>query len=237
MESQSYSSFHVIMIKYILSIFLVFALSVSGSVQAQILDSHEISQSEASKLKGAFQIASSTWSDHAGTLPKDAIKRLLSRDGVTALSYYWGLDEKNELQAIYVGTKSDGEDVLDTNAILCPRRLTLHTEMSADNILTVSQAVEMMKRYRKSPLFEQYKKHTGATMPRESVMRLVSLEANAGIRAYFGLKTATGAPTLVFVGAKATAVDNPVLLEDRGGDCPPVCKEPPPLLIILSSQN
>jgi hypothetical protein len=74
-------------------------------------------------------------------------------------------------------------------------------------------------------------------MPRESVMRLVSLKSNAGIRSYFGLKTATGTPTLVFVGTTATALDNPVLLEDRSDPCPPTCKDPTPLLVILSSQN
>ncbi len=226
--------FNGIMLKYILLAFIAF--SVSAHAQT-LLDPHEISQAEASKLVGAFQTATSAWNVHAGTLPKASIVWLLNRKGAASLRYYWGLNEKNELQAIYVAATADGDDILDTDAILCPRRLTLHSEMSAANILTVAQAVEMMKRYRKSPLFAVYKKHVSSSMPRQSILRLADIKSNEGIRSYFGM-TATGTPTLVFVGTTATALDNPVLLEDRGDpNCPPDCKVPPPTLIKLSSEN
>lgn len=218
------------MFKYLLFFFCAFCLSVT----AQTLDPHEISQSEAARLIGAFQSNTRTaWSVHAGTLPKSAILALLNRKGAAKLQYYWGLDEQNALQAIYVANTSSGDNIIEENSILCPRRLTLHSEMSGENILTVKQAAEMMQRYRRSALFEQYKKSLGATLQRESILRLTKDTLNHGVRAYFALNDA-GVPALVFVGTTATAQDNTALFEDRGGDCPPVCKDPPPLLVQIS---
>ena len=208
------------MLKYIFLALVAFTVSVHG----QIFDSHEISQAEAAKMIGAFQTGNTLgmWSVHAGTLPKDAMKWLLSRKGAASLSYFWGLDEKNDLQVIYVASNADGSEILDNDAILYPRRNTLHSEMSADNILTVKQAVAMMRRYRNSALFERYKKHLGASMSRSAIMRLTEPTITAGVRSYFAMN-ATGTPTLVFVGTTSAANDNPTLFEDRGRECPPDC--------------
>jgi hypothetical protein len=226
--------------RYMKYIFLAFfAFSVSFSAQG--LDPHEISQTDASTLIGAFQSQSvssfASWSVHAGTLPKSSIQWLLNRPGAASLTYYWGLDEQNRLQAIYVATRADGSDILETDGILCPRRNTLHSAMGASNILTVEQAVAMMKRYRKSPRFQQNSNHLYGVLPRESVLKLVDNTENVGIRSYFA-RNLNGTPALVFVGTTAAADDNPAMFLDRGGNCPPNCKEPPQnLLIQLSSQD
>jgi hypothetical protein len=218
------------MVKYLLLFLCAFCFSAT----AQILDSHEISQAEAAKMIGAFQSTNrTTWSVHAGTLPKSAIIALLSRKDAAHLQYYWGLDANNELQAIYVANTAAGENILETNSILCPRRLTLHSEMDAQNILTVKEAVEMMKRYRNSTLFEQYKKAVGAYLPRESVLRLTKHANTEGIRSYFAVSE-TGTPALVFVGTTATALDNTALFVDRSRECPPDCLTPSQLLILTA---
>lgn len=223
------------MIKSIFGTLIAFCFSVSVLAQ-QGLDPHEITQAEAVKLTGAFQTASSKWNVHAGTIPKQSVEWLMNRTDAASLTYYWGMDEQNELQAIYVATKSDGTEILETDAILCPRRITMHSAMSASNILTVEQAVTMMKRYRNSALFSQYQGKLGATIAKSSILRLVQQSGCAGLRSYFGL-TNSGTPVLVFVSTTGTADDMNALFDDRGANCPPDCKEPPPLLIQLSSQN
>jgi hypothetical protein len=209
-------------------------LLFATSAKSQVFDAHEISQSEATKLIAAFQSSNrSAWSVQAGTLPKSAIVALLSRKDAATLQYYWGIDEKNELQAIYVASKADNSNIIETNSILCPRRLMLHTEMDGQNILTVTEVVEMMRRYRQSPLFVQYKNALGGAIPRESILRLVKHPATHGIRSYFAMSE-MGTPALVFVGTTATALDNTVLFVDRSKDCPPYC-EPESQLVKLSS--
>lgn len=220
------------MVKYL----LLALCACTFAANAQVLDPHEISQSEATKLIGAFQSSNtlSGWNLHAGTLPKETIIWLMNRKDAATLTYYWGLDEQNQLQVLYVASKADGSNILDTDAILCPRRLTLHTDMSASNILSVKEATTMMKRYRQSELFKKYSSVFGGRIGRSSIIRLTEQKNTVGIRSYFAL-TATSTPALVFVGTTASASDNTVLFEDRGRECPPDCGKVSQL-VQLSSQ-
>ncbi len=206
------------MLKYLLA-FIAFSVSA----HAQLFDAHEVSENEASKLTAAYHTSNATrFRLHAGTLPKESFAWLMERPGAAALTYYWGMDESGELHAIYVATTASGADILGTDAILCPRFQTMHSLTPAANILTKQQAVEMMRRYRKSALFLQNNSHRGASIARASVLRLVQTAGTAGVRSYFA-RNPNGSPALVFVGTTLDANDNTILFLDRGRECPPDC--------------
>lgn len=207
-----------------------FIAQVHSATAQTAASKHQISAGEAAQLIGAYQTSQTatklaSWGVHAGTLPTNAVRTLLSRKGATALYYSWGLDDNNQLQVIYTAKREDGTEILEPNSILCPRRMTVHTEMDASNILTLAEATAMRKRYEASALYETHKKLVGGVLPTEAVELLLKNRTNAGIRGYFGL-TGRGTPTLVLVGTTTTANDNSELFLDRSGDCPPVCKEP-----------
>ena len=63
-----------------------------------------------------------------GYISSDAMLALLNQEGCVGFRYYYGLNDNNNMELVFVGVDSDGNDIIDSdklcidNAAVCPPR-------------------------------------------------------------------------------------------------------------------
>jgi hypothetical protein len=87
-------------------------------------ENHSISLSDAAALTGRYRAQTGTRGLKGGFFGKDAIQAILNQADCVGIRYYYGLDSNNVQVLVLVGTKANGNDLVNGElaeiSIPCP---------------------------------------------------------------------------------------------------------------------